>query len=331
MVDFDLRLLPAFVTVAEERHFGRAAEKLHIAQPALSQQIRRLEAQIGMRLFERDARRVELTAAGSALLVEAQAALHAAERGALAARSLARTQRAALYLAVDVDVPRRTLGKVRTFAAGHPELDVRVTRQHQGHALRALHAGEVDVVLGWTRMPYGPPVRTAAIDSAELVVALREDHPEAGCRSMTRQTFGRYPFAMFERASSTDIYDWIVIAATGRQPDQVDAREVHSLYDGCEAMLRGALIGCGMTVAIRDTFEAMRLSGLRAVPFAPPLSHDILAIWTPQGETPWVRALAEECAGAPREPCPDDAPDAWSTADAVLDGGGARGEGFADT
>lgn len=84
-----LRLLHYFVVVAEERHFGRAAERLHMAQPPLSQQIRRLEAELGFQLFDRTTRRVDLTDAGAAYLERARAILTSVDTAADEARRVA--------------------------------------------------------------------------------------------------------------------------------------------------------------------------------------------------------------------------------------------------
>src|SRR5512138_1479474 len=88
----DLRLIEYFVAVAEELHFGRAAERLHIAQPSLSRQIRRLENQLGVALLDRNSRRVELTQAGQALLVEGRKILQQAQYTIRVTRAAGSTQ-----------------------------------------------------------------------------------------------------------------------------------------------------------------------------------------------------------------------------------------------
>jgi DNA-binding transcriptional LysR family regulator len=89
----DLRLLRAFVVVAEERHFGRAAERLAIAQSPLSRQIMQLETRMGVRLFERDARRVDLTFAGQMLLAEAYPLLEHAAAVSAKVRAMVRPEK----------------------------------------------------------------------------------------------------------------------------------------------------------------------------------------------------------------------------------------------
>lgn len=83
----ELRQLRSFVVVAEELHFRRAAERLHLAQPSVSQQIRTLEAELGVRLFERNRRGATLTTSGAALLVEARELLNRADRAAAVVRA----------------------------------------------------------------------------------------------------------------------------------------------------------------------------------------------------------------------------------------------------
>ena len=291
----DLRLLPTFVAVADELHFGRAAQRLSVAQPALSQQVRRLEAQLGVQLFERDARAVHLTPAGAAFLPEARVAVDAARRGAAAARAAVSPPSVTLCLGVDLDMPRRVLRRIHTAAAELPEVNVRVLRQHQGDALAAMREGKLDLVLGWERMPYGPPVRTRVVDAAEVVAVLRRDHPEAHRSVMPREVFAAHHFVMFQREPTTDVFDWLVTAATGRRPDQLRIEQVASLEDGTEAMLRGATTGCGLTLAMCDVFREDEHPDLVAVPFDPPLRHDITLIWGPEQESPGVRAFADRC------------------------------------
>jgi DNA-binding transcriptional LysR family regulator len=297
-VRFDLRLLPAFVAVAEELHFGRAAERLDIAQPALSQQIRRLEAQLGVQLFERDSRRVEMSTAGQALLGEARIAVQAASRGADAARAAAASAAPVLRVVVEIDVPQRVLA-LRDFATAHPEIELRLVRQHQGDALSALHEGNVDLAIGWARMPYGAPVRTAVIDAVEIIAVLHHHHPEAGRAVMRREVFARYPFVMFQRDATPDVFDLLVTAATGLQPEQLEIEEVVSLDDGTTAMLRRAADRRTMTLAIRERFDATAYPQLTAVRFAPTLTHDITLIWSPAHESDAVRAFIAHCIDPP--------------------------------
>src|SRR5687768_16460617 len=109
---------------------------------------------------------------------------------------------------------------------------------------------------------------------------MRADHPEAGRVTMPRDVFGTQPFTMFEREPSPDIFDWLVHAATGRQPDQLVIEQVASLENGSAAMVRGAVNGTGLTLGAADNVAGTEPE-MTAVPFAPPLRHDVLLLWPP--------------------------------------------------
>jgi DNA-binding transcriptional LysR family regulator len=147
-VDVDLRKLRYFVAVAEEMHFGRAAARLHIAQPVLSRQIRALEDELQARLFDRDRRGAALTPAGRQLLEDAPGLLAAADGLLRRVRQAAgRTERFAVAFMPGITVT----GPVQALLARHPGLEVEVLRTSWADQAVVVRDGRADV--GFVRMP----------------------------------------------------------------------------------------------------------------------------------------------------------------------------------
>jgi DNA-binding transcriptional LysR family regulator len=147
-MDVDLRKLRYFVAVAEELHFGRAAERLHIAQPVLSRQIRALEDELRAQLFVRTKRATELTPAGRQLLDDARPLLASAEA---VRRRVAQAARGPKVFTVGFMPGITVTPAVRTFAAAHPEVEVEVIRTTWDDQVDVLHDGRVDVSI--VRLP----------------------------------------------------------------------------------------------------------------------------------------------------------------------------------
>ncbi|MGH3416234.1 MAG: LysR family transcriptional regulator, partial [Actinocrinis sp.] len=147
--DLDLRKLRYFVAVAELEHFGRAAERLHIAQPALSRQIRALERELGVELFTRDQRGTRLTAAGGQLLADAGPLLSFAQA---AVRRAARAGRGAGSFTVGFMPGLIVTGAVRELSRRHPDLEAAVVRTGWDDQVEMIRDGRVDV--GFVRMPF---------------------------------------------------------------------------------------------------------------------------------------------------------------------------------
>src|SRR5262245_52182100 len=148
----ELRHLRYFVAVAEELHFGRAAARLHIVQPALSRQIRALEQEMTLRVFERDRRRVALTAGGAAFLGEARAILAAVDHAVETARRADRGESGILRIGYIPAVVYTGLPDiVRAFRKRFPGVDVRCPQMNPALQVAALIAERVDV--GFVAVP----------------------------------------------------------------------------------------------------------------------------------------------------------------------------------
>jgi DNA-binding transcriptional LysR family regulator len=178
----ELRQLRYFVAVADEGHFTRAAQRLLIAQPAISQQIRRLEAELGEPLFDRDRRHVRLTTAGRALLPHARATIAAADRAKAAVRSLSGLLTGQLTVGAFEGAPEGLLATaLGRFRRAHPAVEVRATEGYAAELLTAVQRGELDAAItglpDTAKPPPGVTVTELAIDP--LMAAVSPDHPLA--------------------------------------------------------------------------------------------------------------------------------------------------------
>ncbi|GAA0481600.1 hypothetical protein Ade02nite_57050 [Paractinoplanes deccanensis] len=173
--DLEPRLLRAFLAVAGEGHFGRAAQRLRLAQPALSRQIQQLERQLGVQLFRRTPAGAELTEAGRAVLPEARRALAQNERVVRAARG-SRT----ITVAAPLPSPPGGLlaEAIRRLRERRPEVRVVVMDVDDDKQSAALAAGTIDAALSWGGAG-SPAVRGEALVDEPSVVALAAGHPAA--------------------------------------------------------------------------------------------------------------------------------------------------------
>jgi DNA-binding transcriptional LysR family regulator len=179
MARMELRHLRYFTTVARTLNFSQAARELRLAQPPLSAQIKSLEHELGVRLFERSSRGVALTQAGQAFLPKALDALRAAERAGESARSLASGRVDELRIGIIPPALNAAVAaRIGAFHAAHPSLRLSFRTAGAAALHTALEAGEIDVAL--TR-PHAasPALREQLLERHELLLAIPSAHPLA--------------------------------------------------------------------------------------------------------------------------------------------------------
>jgi DNA-binding transcriptional LysR family regulator len=198
----ELRHLAYFVAVAEEGNFTRAADRALVAQPAISQQILRLERELGEKLFHRTAGGVRLTEAGAVLLPHARAVLAGADRARDALTSLRglTTGRLALGSVQSPPVLARLLGRFREL---HPGIELSVREAHTEPLVHALRGGELDVALiGLGRRQKTPDTLQALVIATEPVaVVVHRDHPLARRTSVTLAQLRDQPWVTMPEGS----------------------------------------------------------------------------------------------------------------------------------
>jgi len=191
-----------FVAVAEEGQFTRAAARESVAQPAISAQIRRLERELGERLFHRDQRGVGLTAAGEALLPHARAALAAAARGRDTIASLRGVLHGRLRIGVSGPGDRRLAATLGEFHRAHPGIEITLGERHNEPLLEALAGGELDAaVIGLPDEPLPPQLRARVIAEDAVVLAVPREHPLSRSRTIAIAALRGQPMITLTRGT----------------------------------------------------------------------------------------------------------------------------------
>ena len=194
----ELRNLRSFIAVAEELHFGRAAERLYMAQPPLSHQIRKLEKELGVQLFERNTRSVRLTSAGESFLEPVRDVLADVDIAVRAAQNAGKGEYGRVTVGFAGASSHESLPLLtRAVRVAHPGIELVMRGQtYADVALSRVADGSLD--LGFVRLPVTQPgVESRVIFKEELICALPADHPLAKCKRIQVEALAAEPFVSF--------------------------------------------------------------------------------------------------------------------------------------
>ena len=204
----ELRQLRYFVGVAEELHFGNAAERLYISTPTLSQQIKQLEREIGTALLIRHSRGVELTPAGQVLLARARETLQAAGLALKDTRRAAGLDEPVLRLGLLNGIPGHLPAALEQLATERfPNSTVTLVAGTTTDQLRMLDAGEIDLGLVRTPLTLPPAITSEQLDDEELGVLLTATHPLAAQPELTLDDLTGLELIWIPRAAAPEFYD----------------------------------------------------------------------------------------------------------------------------
>jgi DNA-binding transcriptional LysR family regulator len=264
----DLRHLRCFVAVAEELHFGRAARRLHLSQPPVSQALKELETELGLRLLERSSRRIALTPAGAELLRDARAVLARTESLKERARAAAQGQGGRLALGFISLATTTYLPRVlKRFTTELPQVQLQLLESTSDRILADLEAGTLDVgcLFAPPQLPAGLGWRTTAREP--LVVALPADHPLATLQRVPLARLKDERFLAFERHHGPLVFDTVIAACMrqGFSPRLFPARQMHTILSLVSGGVGVALVPASMQALQREGVVLRPLRGERAL------------------------------------------------------------------
>jgi len=249
----ELKHLRAFVVLAEELHFGKAAQRLCIVQSALSMQIKALEDELDVRLLERDRHKVALSETGTLFLPEARATLHQALRAEQAARLSARGEIGTLRIAfVSSVLPKLLPTLIRNMHERYPLITLELKDMPTPDQVAALHDNKLD--FGLIRLPVaGAGLEVCVVLEEPFVVALPEDHPLAAQALIRPADLRDYPSFVLARRYAPGFHDEMLVALKREGAELNIAQELGEFT----TML--ALVAAGMGIGMIPAEAAIAL------------------------------------------------------------------------
>ena len=263
-MNIELRHLRYFIAVAEELHFGRAAARLNISQPPLSQQIQLLEQQVGARLLARTNRSVSLTAAGKQFLADSRQVLSLVNDAAARAERLHLGETGELRLGFTSSAPfiSAVSHTLSTFRRHYPDVHIQTREINTREQIVPLNEGSLD--LGLMRNTQLPDTLAWEVILREpLMAMIPRDHPLAAQPSVTLAELAQEPFVFFDPHVGTGLYDDILGLMRRYGLTPVITQEVG------EAMTIIGLVAAGLGVSILPaSFKRVQLNEMRWVAIA---------------------------------------------------------------
>ncbi|GAA4069988.1 LysR family transcriptional regulator [Streptomyces shaanxiensis] len=292
-MDVHVRDLRYFVTVAEELHFTRAAERLYVSQPALSKQVRALERQLGVELFRRDPQGVTLTDAGTALLPHARRVLDAWSEGSAAMEAARAAARGTLVVGMSTSPGRGgLLPAIRSrFTADHPDTVLRLRQVSWQDPTAGLADGDADVAFVWLPLPDADRYGWTVIAQEPRLVALPESHPLAARTEVDFADLADEPFLALPAAAGPLRDYWLALEERGGRPPRIGA-EIASTEETYEALVAGL----GVCLVATGNAPLITLGGVVTRPVRGISPSRYALAWRAEDVgRPLVRAYAEAC------------------------------------
>jgi DNA-binding transcriptional LysR family regulator len=279
----------AFLAVAEELHFGRAADRLHVSQPRVSRLIAALERQVGGMLFERTSRRVTLTPLGAQFHAELGAAYAQLQAALDHARRAAREAAGQLCIGFTTTTEGPALSRlIAVFEARHPECQVTLREVPVAGPYPALRTGEIDVLIHWLVVHEPDLTAGPAIGHQDRVVAVALSHPLARQETVSVEDLAGQPVARRPEGFPAALWEAFVPANTPSGKPVPPTHDIRSHHEALALAARGLIVH--PTVA--STAQLLRRDDIALVPITglPPIRIGL--IWRSTGYNARIRALA---------------------------------------